>query len=254
MTNTTEKLNYSAGVLDRAEGAMTSAKGKVSDLFNPESGNVAEDPSFIEPHEQEPGFDFEFGSIYDLFDTPKEVIDIIGDFAGSIDQPVEAGLALKMGEKILGCLPPEMAADLAEVFKPHLFDDAQLDRGELIKAISDYGHKISDVEPDAKIVKQAQAKLEELGIADDDGSLARGIAKVGVKVAVQAQYKKGDLNLDQAIPSWKEPSDIGPDAPEKISPDDVLKDLEKIEPELGKEPQIKDVPEQTPVFPKFPPF
>ena len=141
--------------------------------------------------------------------TPEELISKMGQSLSTIEGPIPAGQALNVLEKIynfktntpFGLIDNFQDATGQALF-PHLFNDAQLDREEIVATVAALVHKFSPVVPDKDIIVQSQKMLTDLGISDTDGTLATGIAKASVMGAVGLQYYMGKASdmFEQAMP------------------------------------------------------
>ena len=132
-------------------------------------------------------------------DTPQEMLEMLEKGLTHI-QAIPAGTILGLAQNIDGSLassfnnlvPPGIdlsrALDnLKDKIAPHLFDDAQLDREEIIDVLSKIGHEINSHEVESNLTQAASDMLERLGVTDADGTIAEGLAKASVAGSIGAQ-------------------------------------------------------------------
>ena len=92
-------------------------------------------------------------------------------------------------------------------------DDGNLDRTEMVRALSELGYEYNEHNPDPDVVARAQEFLARNGIEDPEGTIAIGLAKASVVGTLRDNMLGMGVVFDRGIelstPTMPAPSGTG---------------------------------------------
>ena len=103
----------------------------------------------------------------------------VDDFFKHLQERFDGNIEEIPGEEIIALLE-NTNPELLERLRPHLMDDGNLDRTEMVRALSELGYEHNEHDPDPDVVARAQEFLARNGIEDPEGTIAIGLAKASV--------------------------------------------------------------------------
>lgn len=129
--------------------------------------------------------------------TPTDTLGMIGKMLNNVALPMPAGQVLALAHSlrvpdVTGGLAPNFQSQandyVVSLVRPYLLDDAQLDKSEIAQIIAGLGNKFNGHEPDSLYVDQARDMLQQNGITDESGSIAKGLAQAAISMSINLQY------------------------------------------------------------------